>query len=115
MQRQEGDDDRLREAMRDRVAPSTARRLRGKGLGPWEEFLKKRGYREDEEELGGNGVGQGLFMEWEGIRTEEKVWLLAMYVLELKERGLPPKTYMQALRGTSWRTSRMCRSSAMRG
>ena len=48
--------------MGDRVAPLTTSRLRGKGQGPWEEFLKKRGHREDEDEVVVNEVGQGLFM-----------------------------------------------------
>ena len=70
--------------MRDRVAPAIASRLRGKGLVPWEELLRKRRYEEDEEDTRENGSGHGLFMEWEGITTCQKVSLLATYVLDLK-------------------------------
>ena len=87
-----GDEERLRGTLQDKWAINTARRMAGKGLGPWREFLRSRGLSEEAHE-------RCIFMEGEGVTDQDRLRLLALYAVHLKEKGLNPKDYFQALRG----------------
>ena len=66
--------------------------MAGKGLGPWREFLRSRGVSEGADE-------RCVFMERDGVMDQDRLRLLALYAVHLKEKVLNPKDYFQALRG----------------
>jgi len=87
-----GDDEKLAVVLGDRYAITTSRRLKGKGLPFWREFLISRGFEE--------GITpMTVFMEGDGIDDRNRLHLVSMYALYLKDRGLVPKDYFQALAG----------------
>ena len=90
--RRPGDEGRLVEAFSDKWAPNTMRRLKGKGLGPWRDFLRTRGFQE--------GVTpMSVFLEGRGVTDEDRLKLLSLYAMHLKDVGRVPRDYFQALQG----------------
>ena len=74
----------------DRFALNTAKRLKGKGLPFWKDFLLSRGFTE--------GVSQmSIYMEGVGIHDSDRLHLLSMYALHLKDIGRVPRDYFQSL------------------
>ena len=86
------DHETVRRSQQFRVVASVARRYQGKGMGPWEEYLRGRGWS-------GRPGQMDVFMDGGGVGVgaKERVWLLVVYAMHLKERGRDPKTYFQAL------------------
>ena len=87
-----GDDEKLAACLADRYAITTAKRLKGKGLPFWIPFLTSRGFVE-------SGSAMSVYMVGSGITDSDRMHLVSMYALYLKDLGLVPRDYFQALAG----------------
>ena len=74
--------------MKDMVTPKVRKSYEGRGLMVWRSFLASRGWSEDNSEM-------DAFME--GLAQQEKVRLLVLYAMWLKDRGSVPSKYLRAL------------------
>jgi hypothetical protein len=94
-----GDEERLALAFSDRWAISTSRRLKGKGLPFWLDFLASRGFVE--------GVSHmSPFLDDAGICERDRLHLASLYALHLKDKGLVPRDYFTL----EWLSAYACRN-----
>ena len=76
----------------DRYALNTSKRLRGKGMPYWLKFLESRG-------LVASRPIMSVYMVGPGIQDQDRLHLLCMFALYLKDQNRNPKDHFQALAG----------------
>jgi DNA phosphorothioation-dependent restriction protein DptG len=87
----DGDEGKVTFSLRDMIVPKLKKSYDQKGISMWLQYLGSRGWSHDMSDE------MSVYLTGKGVGHEEKIRLLILYACWLKERGLIPKVYFQAL------------------